>query len=144
MPRLLVTPAAAANRKATSTPAVEIDSIDISGIDRLHNTAKLLPEIGTYQVLAPADITAPFRVQDQVASRVDVFVVLKAAISVHPHELAAARSDSTLQRLPVRRLKFHCGTLLSGAATVRCFTRLHKPPLFSPEWDIREPRGSSP
>src|SRR5258707_6587711 len=113
MPRRLVTPAAAAHRKAWSAPAAAIESTDIPSIDRLHNPAELFPKIDTHHVDTPADIAPAFRVQDQIPPCVDVLVVLKTVLPPHPHELCAAGSDPKLKWFPIG-LKLHRRILHDG------------------------------
>jgi hypothetical protein len=93
MPRRLVMPAAAANRKAKTAPTVAIDSIDGSGTDCLRHTEEFLPEINPHYLVILPTVAVTFGVQDQVPSASDVLVMLKAVFPPHPHELSAPTTD---------------------------------------------------
>src|SRR5579863_9848433 len=141
MPRRLVMPAAAANRKARPAPNVAINSTDDSDIHRLRGSAKLFREIDNHEITVPSAVGAPFGIQDQILPRVDVLVIFEAVLSPHPHELSAPLADLYLQRSPVCRFKLHLFT--ASLLPVRYpVTLRHKAPLSSRESGIPERTGS--
>src|SRR5580658_7388960 len=143
MPRRLVMPAAAANRKAKTAPTVAIRSTDDSDIHRLRDSAKLFREINNHQITVPPAVGAPFGIQDQVPPRIDVLVIFDAVLSPHPHELSAPLADLYLQRFPVCTFKLHLLTAtfhpVRDPVTLR-----HKALLSSRESGIPERTGSFP
>src|SRR5580658_6211679 len=107
MPRRLVMPAAAANRKARTAPTVAIRSTNDSDIDRLRESGKLFCEIGNHEITVPPEVAAPLGIQDQIPPCVDVLVIFEAVLSPHPHERSAPLADLYLERFPVCRFKLH-------------------------------------
>ena len=89
MPRLFVTPTAAAHSRAADAPAAMMTL----STQALRHAAELLAEIGYDKSPILLRIALSLAVEHKVPACYHVLVVLNSVLSTHPHELGTPCTD---------------------------------------------------